>query len=137
MLGEAERDLRRVGVARARRARRRAPSVLVAVGRRVEEAQEVAPLDLLSPELDVGERGAAHVRDRRDVPEELLDRTGHELGLGGEDRPLVGVLGQRLAGAGEETTSGLVAGDQQDLRHRELLFELERLPLPFGLGEHR
>ena len=49
--------------------------------------------------------------------------------------PLVGVLGQRLAGAGEQTTSGLVARDEEDLRHRELLLELERLPLPFGLGQ--
>ena len=63
VLGEPERDVRDRASA-SRRASRRAPDVVVTVRRRVEEAEVVALVDLLPVDLDVVERGAAHVGDR-------------------------------------------------------------------------
>ena len=64
MLGESERDVRGIGLPGDVEVFRAFPDVLVAVRRRVEQAEVVALLDLLTADLDVVERGAAHVRDR-------------------------------------------------------------------------
>ena len=63
VLGEPERDVRGIGLPRHVERPARSQHVLVAVRRRVEEAEVVALLDLLPADLDVVERGAAHVGD--------------------------------------------------------------------------
>ena len=59
---------------------------LVAVGRRVQQEDAVALPDLLAVDLHVLRRRAVHVADGTHPAQHLLDRAGHQLGLGPQPR---------------------------------------------------
>ena len=60
--------------------------------------------------LDVVVDGPRLHRRRRLVPEDLLDRLRYERAIGRELAPLIGVLGEQLAGPADQARRRLVPG---------------------------
>ena len=90
---------------------------LVAVGRLVEQHALLALVQLLAHELGVVRDRAAHVLDRADPAQHLLDR---DRDLAPDRRrgslPLVGVQQQLLHAAADDVAGGLVAADEDQQR---------------------
>ena len=78
---------------------------VVAVGRADEEQHDAALGHRVAVELDVAGDVPADVRRRRLEAEELLDRVGDERRILDELAPLVGVLGEHLAGPADQARS--------------------------------
>ena len=87
----------------------------VAVGGREGQQDPVAGLHRAAVELGVLGHDPGH-RDRGVGPQELLDGRGHQLGLGGEARAVVGVLGQVPQRRADRAPRRVDAGDQEQQR---------------------
>ena len=101
----------------------RAPLVLVAVRRPEQGEHELAGLDVLAGELDVGGDDAPRDLDRAVVAQQLVDRVGVERGVGHEALELVAVAEQGERAVADEVDGRLVPGQvQQD----DLVAQLDR-----------
>jgi hypothetical protein len=88
---------------------------VVAVGRRVEQEHGAARRHLLAVPLHVfGDVPGLHGRRGLEA-QDLLDGARDQPAVGGQLGPLVGVLGQHLAGPADEPGGGLVAGRRDEV----------------------
>ena len=74
---------------------------------------------VVSPNRDVAGGGAGEALHRRGQPQELVDRVGDQLGVLGQQPPLVGPLMQQLHGAAEHSGRGVVAAGDHRERERQ------------------
>ena len=106
-----------------------ANTVLVAVGRRVEQSDAVTGAQLLAAELDVAGHGAGEADHRARPPQDLLGGGWQQGRILPEFGELVGVVEQRHQPLGERIPGGLAAGEGQ---HHEEQVELELVELTGG-----
>src|SRR5436309_994740 len=104
--------------------------VLVAVGRRVEDAARLALADPRPPHLHVLDGGAAELDDRAHPADDLLDGRRHQGRVAAQLLELARVLDQREQAPGGGVAGRLVAGDDEQHVVRE------QLPLGDGLAVH-
>ena len=67
------------------------------------------------------------------VAEDLLDRVGDELRVGGEPLPVVGVLGEQQHGGGELAAGRLGAGEHEAGDHADDVVLGQAVPVDLGL----
>ena len=109
---------------------------LVAVGGDVPHHHLLALLDLLAVQLGVARRRAAEVRERREHPQRLLDRVGHQRGVLQQQPLLLGVFHQRAHAAAVGRLRRVVARrHQQEEAHHDLVL-LELLAVDLRMHEH-
>ena len=109
--------------------------LFVAVRRDVPEGDLVAGVDRLPAQLEVLRRGPPHVHDRRRVAQHLVDRARQQRRIGGELRPLVGVLEEEVHPVRDEVAGGLVAGHRKELEEQVELGVGQPVPLDLGLQQ--
>ena len=87
--------------------------LLVAVARDVPHGDLVALADELAAEFDVGERGAAHVGERRLVANDFRRHRVDELGLGAQLGEFIRVLAEEQEAAAHRIARRVVAADDE------------------------
>ncbi len=108
---------------------------LVAVGRQVPHHHLVTAPDGLAAELEVGQRGAAHVRHRRLPAHDLGHQAAHQRRVGAQLVPLAGVGEHGMQTARHGVARGVVAAHDQQ---HHIAQELHRCQGARGraVGEH-
>jgi hypothetical protein len=111
--------------------------LLVAVARRVEEADRLALADRPAAQLHVAGGGARELDDRGDPADGLLDGALHQRSVRGEILPLARVVDEGLDAAGHGVARGLVSGHDQQEVVGEQLEVGQGLVVDLPLHDHR
>ena len=122
---------------RTSKAERVREDLLVAVGRRVRQVQQVAGLERHVAQRERLLAGAHEVLDRRHVPDDLVGGAVDELGLLLQQLELVRVLHQGEQPAGDGVRRGVVTGGGDDHVVAEHVHVGQRLAVDLGVGDHR
>ena len=107
----------------------------IPVGRGGVGDDQCAGRDHDSGEFDILEGDAQGAPGDRGVPHRFLDRVGGQLGVLGQQCPLVGVIAEHLHRGGELVSSGVGAGNQQAHDQHAQLVGVEPIAIVFGADQ--
>ena len=108
---------------------------VVQVGGAPHEHHPGAGGDEYAVALDVSRDRAGQGLGGGGDAQHLLDGVGHERGVGGEGRPLVGVAGEELDTVAQEARGRVVAADDQEEAEPEQLLLAQSLAVDIGPEE--
>ena len=107
----------------------------IPIGRGGVGDDQCAGRDHDSGEFHILEGDAQGAPGDRGVSHGFLDRIGGQLGVLGQQRPLVGVIAEHLHRGGELVSSGVRAGNQQTHDQHAQLVGVEPIAIVFGADQ--